>query len=537
MKSQTTTIITGTLLLAMTAAMTIPTRLEAQEQKEQAKAHHHYKLIDMGTFGGHNGGIVNPSAGTLNGRGALVGAADTADVDPFAPNMCFTNCRVNRGFVWQDGVRTELGSLPGGASSIPSAINDHEQVVGQAQDGSVDPQTGWPETRGVLWQHGGITELPTFGGTQGIANAINDRGEAVGAVLTATADPFANSLLVGCWFLPSTTFSLCSNGTFATNAVFFPGTTETHAFLWRHGSMHDLGTLGGPDSAAWIINDRGEVAGWSFTSFVANGSTGVPTMAPFLWSPAKGKMINLGSLGGSFGAPFWMNNRGVVVGTSNLAGDNANHPFLWDDGTLKDLGTFGGSFGTAYSVNDAGEVVGTASIESGLIFAFSWKDGVLKNLGTVDGDQCSQAFSINSKSQIVGVSDSCDTGADLHGFISEDGAPIADLNQLLVPGADLMVVSAVIVNDRGEIGCLGTLPNGDTHACLLIPCDEDHPNMEGCDYDPVVPAVAAQAPTAPLALNGAATSSQPVFSPAERIAQIRSMMERRRGRLGALPRK
>jgi hypothetical protein len=56
--------------------------------------------------------------------------------------------------------------------------------------------------------------------------------------------------------------------------------------------------------------------------------------------------------------------------------------------------------------------------------------------------------------------------------------------------------------------------------------------MEGRDYDPVVPLVAAQAPAAPLALNVAATSSQSILSPAERIAQIRSMMARRRGRFG-----
>jgi hypothetical protein len=43
MKSQTTTIVTGMLILAVTAAIAIPTALGAQEEKEEKKAHHHYR--------------------------------------------------------------------------------------------------------------------------------------------------------------------------------------------------------------------------------------------------------------------------------------------------------------------------------------------------------------------------------------------------------------------------------------------------------------------------------------------------------------
>lgn len=508
-------------------SVALPARLGAQESPAQKPQHHHYKLIDMGTFGGVGGGIVNPSAGALSNQGILVGESDTSIPDLF-PNTCFTNCFVNRGFEWRNGVVTELPALPSGAglSSIPSAVNAKGQAVGQAQNGDVDSITGWPETRAVIWQNGHILAIPTFGGTQGTANAINDRGQVVGAALTETPDPFANSPLAACGALP--TIFPCNSSTFATASVFYPGTTETHAFLWHQGSLRDLGTLGGPDSTAWIINDRGEVAGWSFTSFVANPLNGVPNMDPFFWSPADGKMIDLGGLGGSSGAPFWMNNHGQVVGSSNLPGDNDVHPFLWDHGKMKDLGTLGGSSGVAYYVNDTGEVVGTSNKDaSSLTFAFYWKNGVMKNLGTVDGDECSKALSINSKSQIVGVSDSCTTGFDLHGFLVENGEPIVDLNTLLPPNAALTVILAALINDRGEIGCLGSLPNGDTHACLLIPCDPEHPGIEGCDYSPFDSATAPQTHAAP------ALAPQPRLTAGEIRDRVRTHFAR--GRF-ALPR-
>jgi probable HAF family extracellular repeat protein len=490
---------------------------------QDGRKHHHYMLIDMGTFGGPNGGIVNASSLVLNNHGMLIGASDTAMPDPFAPN-CFFDCYVVHGWMWQEGTITDLGTLPGGVSSIASSINARGAISGQAQNGSVDPLTGWPEADAVLWEHGQVSNLGTLGGSQGNANAINDRGEIVGAALTSSADPFANSPLASCFYMPTTGFG-CRGGTFATDSVFAPGTTQTHAFLWNKGVTRDLGTLGGPDSAAWIINDHGAVAGWSFTSFVPNPSTGVPTVDPFVWSPRNGKMIDLGGFGGTFGAPQWMNKRGQVVGSSNLPGDAGSHPFLWSKGVLTDLETFSDlfPFGVAYSINEAGEVVGTASNSQNGNDAFLWKDGVLKNLGTVDGDPCSQAFSINEKSQVVGVSDNCVSGADLHGFLWENGGPIIDLNKLVVPTESLTVVSAVFINERGEIGCVGTLANGDSHGCLLIPCDESHADVEGCDYAMAETSSAAQI-SAPSALSGPSPEVR-----GEHGRRI-SVPERRRGR-------
>ena len=157
---------------------------------------------------------------------------------------------------------------------------------------------------------------------------------------------------------------------------------------------------------------------------------------------------------------------------------------------MKDLGTLGGDFGYATWINDAGEVVGVASLpipcpscEQGLqiYHGFFWKQGLMTDLGTLD--KCSITFGINSKSQIVGSSGLCGTAK--HAFLSEGGRPIIDLNSLVVGGSDLQLTQAIYINDRGEIAGNGVTANGDEHAYVLIPCDGDHPDVEGCDYDTV----------------------------------------------------
>jgi probable HAF family extracellular repeat protein len=38
-----------------------------------------------------------------------------------------------------------------------------------------------------------------------------------------------------------------------------------HAFVWEKGKMTDLGTLGGRESVAAALNERGQIVGWSET--------------------------------------------------------------------------------------------------------------------------------------------------------------------------------------------------------------------------------------------------------------------------------
>ena len=380
------------------------------------------------------------------------------------------------------------------------------------------PLTGFPESDAVLWKNGKIITLGTLGGNSSGANAVNNRGQVVGGALNAISDPFSAGF-------PD------SSGLFdASGFYLFNTATQSRAFLWQDGAMQDLGTLGGPDSVAWFVNERGQVAGQSYINSIPNPAPESDLRSLFI--AEDGKMVDVGSLGGTSSILVGLNNRGQMTGTMTLAGDQAYHPFLWSDGSLTDLGTLGGDCGQAHALNDAGVVVGWACDSQFAVFAFVWRNGVMANLGTVDGDPCSVADGINSRGQVVGESSpSCfpQGGGPQEAFLWENGGPAVDLNTLISPSSGMELAGGFSINDRGEINGGGVLPNGDQHAFLLIPCDENHANVEGCDYSEVEVTTEA-----PLRSTTTATSAAKL-SAAEMMMRYRSLMANRYRRFGALP--
>jgi probable HAF family extracellular repeat protein len=411
-------------------------------------------LYDFGTFGGPSSS-TSYLARSLSLRGAI-GGAQTPAHDPFDPNcvgaLLFGDCYVMHAYRWNNGVLKDLGALGNrwdDNTSFASAINNFGLIAGYAENGSVDAATGYPTGHAVVWKNGKIIDIGTFGGTQSAAMTLNDLGQVVGGALNTVDDPWSAQFPIG-------------PGTLA-----FPGTTQQRAFVWQNGRKRDLGTLGGPDAFAFAINRFGQIAGESYTNDTPNDSTGIPTVDPFLWT--NGKMIDLGTLGGTYGLSIWLNDWGQVVGISNLAGDAASHGFLWSHGKMHDLRpASGGNNSWAFWINDLGDVIGGSTLPGDELWeATLWKSGTPIDLGVLGQDSCSEALSINNFRQIVGISDECGSG---RAFLWENGGPMVDLNALVEENpSGLYLLEATYITDRGEIVAQGVLSNGEIHTAVLVP--------------------------------------------------------------------
>jgi probable HAF family extracellular repeat protein len=415
-----------------------------------------YRLIDFGTLGGSNSSSFGTSI-QLNSRGEAIAQSETTIPDPYAPDCA--DCFVWHGVVLEhNGLITDLGSLPGRNASVPVGISETGLIAGFSQYGVIDPPTGFAQWQAVLWnQDRSILGLGTFGGNCSTAYSVNSRGQVVGMALNAVEeDPDVASFI----------------------SFDCPAATQARAFLWQNGAMQDLGTLGGNDASAGQVNERGQIVGISYTDTTPNDTTGIPTVHPFLWQ--NGVMKDLGSLGGTLAVPGSLglpggtrvlNDAGEIVGTSTLPGDEVQHAFLWSNGRMIDLGTLGGSTSDGVAINNKGQVVGRARVSDTpfVRHAFLWEKGHMSDLGTVAPCARSTATSINAASQIIGDLGGCTGTFDESVFYVENGKPMVDLNTLIAPSSDIHLTAAWNINDRGEIFGSGLLPDGSARAVLLVP--------------------------------------------------------------------
>src|SRR5215467_63606 len=239
-----------------------------------------------------------------------------------------------------------------------------------------------------------------------------------------------------------------------------------HAFLWYGGGpLQDLGTLGGPNSAADGPNLLGEAPVISEIS--KRDPNGEDFCGFGTHLQCRGAMWRFGELtalrilsGGDNAVPISINNLGEAVGWAESGVSDPTcaiaTPFqverfqavIWDPNgeihQLTPLKNKGDTVAFAFGINDRGQAVGSSGICStqGLppayvtgLHAVLWeRDGSPRYLGTL-GDANNTMFnaagSINDLGEVAGTSQFTD--GTIHSFIWTEATGMQDLGTL--PGA------------------------------------------------------------------------------------------------------
>jgi probable HAF family extracellular repeat protein len=239
---------------------------------------------------------------------------------------------------------------------------------------------------------------------------VNDRSDVTG-LLTGSATAFAiiGGRLVDIHAtLP--TFYYTSDGEFINNRGSVAGIADPFAdeavrgFLYRHGHSQLVPTLGGEFSFVAGLNNKDGVVGWASTG---GGSASDPQYHAIFYKDRK--THDLGTLAsGQRSQAFGINDRWQIVGTSRIAPDDAGdveHPFLFQYGRMIDLGTLGGSSGRALAINNGGLIVGEASRPDDTRAAFLYLGHKMLDLNQLAavpaGWQLVTAQDINNRGQIV----------------------------------------------------------------------------------------------------------------------------------------
>lgn len=332
---------------------------------------------------------------------------------------------------------TDLGTL-GGTISVATAINNRGQVVGWSYTGATDPVAG-NITHAFRTQpnrpiNPATDDLGTLGGFYSWAYGINKWGQVAGSSYTGTC---------------------CTEHGFRTE--------PDHPI---NPATDDLGTLGGDSSLAFAINDRGQVVGASDNGVATCPSPHGPYPAQHAFRTTPNQSINpftddLGTYDGCWSAAFGINNRGEVVGEDQ--GTDTLHAFRTRpdapiDGATDDLGSLGGPT-IAYGINNLGQVVGTDGAGPSCCTSqlFRTAPGLAlnpanDNLGTVNqaiwpADQSPDdpSVGINRFGQVVGGAPAVIYGAgSLH-----------NLNDLIPANSGWNLIMAYGINDEGQIVGMG----------------------------------------------------------------------------------
>lgn len=204
-------------------------------------------------------------------------------------------------YMWEDDVWTYLGTLPGEGLdySVATDINDNSRICGYSFTLGPDGRG-----RGWVWEDGEMTDLGTLGGDRSSANAINESGQIAG--YSQIYDPenyrtrafmWENGSMTDLGVLPGEVNSAANDvndmgqivGSSSHQMETYPFLTIHRPCLWDGGEIIDLGLPGGyVRGTATGINNDGTIVGWMATSLSGG------TYRAFVWR--DGEWANLNSL-------------------------------------------------------------------------------------------------------------------------------------------------------------------------------------------------------------------------------------------------
>ena len=299
---------------------------------------------------------------------------------------------------------TDLGNL-GYPIARAAGVNESGQVAGTSYLAQrVEYNVGCPvrhrpcfvhPEHPFLWSEGKITDLGTLGnGLFAEGTAINGLGEVAGFSNLKNGERhafvFHNGKLtdLGSTAQESRAFAINDSGVVA-GSESIPGEGHTDAVLWTKGKVTDLGLLpgeGGIFTDASGINNSNEVVG--------SGDNKESMERAFLWR--NGTMTDIGTLGGPQASANAINNSGQVVGFAQTSTD-ADHGFIYQNGKMTDLGLNI----DPNAISNDGVIVGQGGCGNAIIVS----NGLCRDLQTLipagSGYELREALGINNKGQIV----------------------------------------------------------------------------------------------------------------------------------------
>jgi probable HAF family extracellular repeat protein len=304
----------------------------------------------------------------------------------------------------------------------------------------------------------GTLGVPAFNGIY--PSDINRAGQIAGqaspdntstsAVLTG-ADGSRGHVIQGLGGDDSRALAVSDRGRAVGSSALGDGTFHAFATTRDGQAMVDLGTLGGPDSEARGINDLGVIVGWSNVT----AADRYPFRFDFLSASMTKVPLPPAARGG---VAYAVNRRGEIAGSFETS--DGDRPFVTGANGAGpiDLGTFGGIEGWANAINARGQAVGSAFDKKGVAHGFvTDPDDGQRKLAYVDPDGRSvNMLAINDRGLAVGY----DYGIiPFHQYRAVAAAPgglaLHVLDDFIrIPGVSLMFATGV--NRSGQIVALGS---------------------------------------------------------------------------------